>query len=68
MIEYRNVRHGRVVTRHAPDEWLEASSGWERVEKTRPLDDFLAELDSEEEHGETLEALAADETDESEDA
>lgn len=32
MVKYRNVRHGGVVERHAADEWLEASSGWERIE------------------------------------
>lgn len=31
-MRYRNVRTGRVIERPTTDEWLEASSGWERVE------------------------------------
>lgn len=31
MFKYRNVKTGQVLERHAPDEWLEASSGWERI-------------------------------------
>jgi hypothetical protein len=32
MFKYRNKRNGVVAERHAPDEWLEASDGWERVD------------------------------------
>lgn len=28
---YRNVKTGRELERPAPDPWLEASAGWERV-------------------------------------
>lgn len=31
-MRYRNVRTGQVLERPTPDRWLEASSGWERVE------------------------------------
>jgi hypothetical protein len=31
-MKYRNVRTGRVLERPTTDEWLEASSGWERVD------------------------------------
>lgn len=32
MATYRNVQHGRKVTRPYADEWLEKSAGWERVD------------------------------------
>jgi hypothetical protein len=45
MFKYRNVRSGRVLERPAPDEWLEASAGWERVDE---LCDYLPEPAAEE--------------------
>ncbi len=33
MVRYRNMKTGRVYERPAPDEWLEASAGWERVDE-----------------------------------
>lgn len=33
MITYYNLRTGREVVRNAPDEWLDASDGWERLWK-----------------------------------
>lgn len=31
MTTYYNLRTGRKVERNAPDPWLEASDGWERL-------------------------------------
>jgi hypothetical protein len=44
-IQYRNVRHGGIVTRHAPDEWLEASAGWERVDAPTSVEELLDDDD-----------------------
>ena len=30
-LTYRNIKTGRLLERPAPDPWLDASSGWERV-------------------------------------
>jgi len=35
-MRYRNERTGRVLERPGVDEWLEASSGWARVEEPKP--------------------------------
>lgn len=37
MILYRNVKTGREIERPAPDPWLDASSGWERVAESDNL-------------------------------
>lgn len=39
MITYRNVKTGREYQRPVEDKWLEASSGWERVEPDEPAKD-----------------------------
>lgn len=42
MVKYRNTKTGRVLERPFEDEWLEASSGWERVDDApagEPADD-----------------------------
>lgn len=31
MVKYRNTKTGRILERPSQDEWLEASSGWERI-------------------------------------
>lgn len=36
MVRYRNVQTGREWETPAADEWLEASSGWERIEEPSP--------------------------------
>lgn len=36
MAKYRNVDTGRELDRPGRDEWLEASSGWERVDNDKP--------------------------------
>jgi hypothetical protein len=33
MVKYRNVRTGRILERPTQDEWLEASTGWERIDE-----------------------------------
>lgn len=48
MVKYRNVVHGRVVERPAPDEWLEKSAGWDRVEDV-PAPQASADEQNEEE-------------------
>ena len=52
MIRYRNVRHGRVLERPTEDEWLEASSGWERIDEpvTEPDPEPAYSADNEEEY------------------
>lgn len=46
-MRYRNVVTGRVLERPSTDEWLEASSGWERVDDDEPTPEAEAEDDNE---------------------
>jgi hypothetical protein len=59
MIQYRNVRHGGTVRRPAPDEWLEASTGWERIDAPTPVHELLDDDD--------LAVIAAEDNQETED-
>lgn len=36
MVEYRNVKTGRLLARPQEDRWLEASAGWERIDAPGP--------------------------------
>ena len=58
MVRYRNVRHGSIVERHAADEWLEASAGWERIDEPTP------ELELEEDDVVAVEATPLDDDNE----
>lgn len=42
-MKYRNKVNGKVAERPGPDEWLEASAGWERVEEPAPKSDRKAD-------------------------
>lgn len=46
MVKYRRVTGGRIIERPAPDEWLDRSAGWERVE-----DEPATEASAEENEG-----------------
>lgn len=36
MFQYRNIVTGRILERPQEDEWLEASSGWTRIDEPAP--------------------------------